>query len=102
MKNTATDTPATDAVEVAPRPTTAPRMRVWHQDGTVTQWINPNRPAILLVFEQEFGHDTPSSGPEYYWIVWHALGRPLGDMNAWIETVEDIERQDMELGKAFR
>lgn len=102
MKNTTTDTPAADAVDPAPHPATAPRMRAWYEDGTATKWINPNRPALLLVFEQEFGHDSPRTSQEAYWLVWHALGRPSAGFEEWIETVEDVERQDMELGKAFR
>lgn len=103
MKNADTTTePTTDAVEVTRTGAMAPRMRVWYQDGSVTKWINPNRPVLLLVFEQEFGHDSPQSSQEGYWLVWHALGRPSAGFEEWIETVEDVERQDMELGKAYR
>ena len=81
---------------------TAVRIRVWYTDGTCSDVINPNKPALLLVFEQEFNKDIPESYPEMYWLTWHALGRPLGDLDTWLETVEDVDRFEMELGKAYR
>lgn len=81
---------------------TAVRMQVWYADGTSSSVINPNKPALLLVFEQEFGKDTPETYREMYWLAWHALGRPEGTLDAWIETVEDLDRFEMPLGKAFR
>ena len=81
---------------------TASRMQVWYTDGTCSAVINPNKPAVMLVFEQEFGKDMPETYSELYWVAWHALGRPDGDLDTWIQKVEDLDRFSMELGKAYR
>ena len=81
---------------------TATRLQVWYSDGTCSPVINPNKPAVMLVFEQEFGKDAPTTYSELYWVAWHALGRPGGTLDAWIDTVEDLDRFEMELGKAYR
>ena len=86
----------------APAPTIATRMRVWYEDGSSSAIFNPNKPAVLTVFEAEFGHDTPEGVAEVMWLAWHALGRPGESAEAWAETVEDLERLEMELGKAYR
>lgn len=84
-----------------PAPKMAPRMRVWYEDGSCSAIFNPNKPALLTVFEAEYGHETPRSVPETMWYAWHALGRP-GDFTSWMDSVEDVENFEMELGKAYK
>lgn len=82
------------------RPVT--RMRVWYVDGTYSETFNPNRPALLIAFESEFNHPTPENAAETMWLAWHALGRPGPDVDAWVETVEDLQDFEGELGKAYK
>lgn len=77
------------------------RLRVWFEDGTSSPLINPNKPKLLTVFEAEHGRDTPETVTETMWLVWHALGRP-GDFDTWNDSVEDLERVEWELGKAYK
>lgn len=76
------------------------RMRVWYEDGSNSAIFNPNKPATLAIFEAEYGHDVPETPTEVMWIAWHALGRP-GDFDVWMGSVEDLERMEWELGKAY-
>ncbi len=78
------------------------RLRVWFEDGSCSELINPNKPKLLTVFEAEHGRDTPETVAETMWLLWHALGRPGGDFDAWNDTVEELERVEWELGKAYK
>lgn len=78
---------------------TAVRMRAWTSDGKPSAWVNPNRPALQMMAEVEFGHGAPFDTREAMWLTWHALGRP-GDFDTWVETVEDLETTEKVLGKA--
>ena len=87
-----------------PAPSTARRARVWYEDGASSPIINPSKPALLTVFEAEWGHETPDGVTETMWHLWHALGRPGGSdgFDVWFGTVEDVEWIEMELGKAYK
>ena len=85
-----------------PTPAKAMRMRVWYEDGSFSAVFNPNKPALLTVFEAEHGYEAPQSVPDMMWLAWHALGRPGESAEAWALTVEDLERFELELGKAYR
>ena len=86
----------------APEPRKVVRMRVWYEDGTSSAIFNPNKPELLVAFEAEFGDDSPQNTSQVMWLAWHALGRPGADYEAWRATVEDVERLEMDLGKAYR
>ena len=98
MATTRSRKPADDAPETK----MALRLRVWYEDGSTSPIFNPNKPALLVVFEAEFGHVAPDGVSETMWLAWHALGRPGPDFESWMTTVEDIEDLEMELGKAYR
>ena len=86
----------------APAPKMALRMRVWYEDGSNSPIFNPNKPALLIAFEAEFGEDVPATVNQTMWLAWHAIGRPGDDYESWLVTVEEVERIEMELGKAYR
>lgn len=86
----------------APETKMALRMRVWYEDGSSSPVFNPNKPALLMVFEAEWGVTTPEKVTQTMWLAWHALGRPGADFESWMATVEDVESMEMELGKAYR
>lgn len=96
----APQTKADSATSEDRAPSYAARIRIWYEDGTSSRLFNPNKPRLLFVFEQEFGHDAPETTSEGMWLFWHALGRPGDSFDAWIDTVEDVERISVELGKA--
>ncbi len=75
-------------------------VRVWFDDeNSVT--VNPNRPNLLLNFEAEHGKETPETVRENLWLLWHALGRPGESLEAWIDTVDEVEWLEVERGKAL-
>lgn len=78
------------------------RMRIWYEDGTHSAIFNPNKPASLAVFEAHHGHEIPDGPTEVMWLAWHTLGRPGADFESWMDTVEDLERMEWELGKAYK
>lgn len=72
-----------------PNPATA-RLIVTYDDGTTAK-VHPNRPALLLAMEREWGVSEPQKVEHVWWLAWHGLGRPTGDLDKWLETVASIE-----------
>lgn len=80
-------------------PRTRQNLRVEYTDGTAAR-LNPNRPALLIAFELEHGVQQPQTHAQIAWIAWHGLGRPDGDLTAWLARVEAIEPEAVTAGKA--
>ncbi len=84
-----------------PQPTVEPRKKrrviVEFTDGRVEQFP-PNNPRLLMAFEAEHGHTNPKGIQEVCWLAWHKLGRP-GDLEGFIDSVEEIDLVEVEAGK---
>jgi hypothetical protein len=65
---------------------------VVYQDGR-KEVVPVGRPAVLIAFEDHFGHDTPSGWRELCWLTHKALGvaEPL---DVWVEQLEIISSRD--------
>lgn len=74
-------------------------LQVTLDDGT-EQTVNPNRPALILALERQHGVPEPKTAEHIWWLAWVGLGRPDGDLDAWLERVEAIEPVEVEVGKA--
>lgn len=66
------------------------KVRVEFDDGSSTEF-NPNKPKLLLAMEREFGIQVPEKHEHICWLAWHALGRPDGDLDTWLDRVEYVE-----------
>lgn len=75
-------------------------VRVWYEDDSFVV-VNPNRPRLLFNFEAEHHKEAPETVAENMWLIWHALARPEGSLEAWVETVAEIEWLEVERGKAL-
>lgn len=65
---------------------------VIHRDGSA-EIVNAGRPATLVAFSDEHdGKMFPETPREIAWIVHRALGID-GDLDSWLETLEDISAQ---------
>lgn len=78
---------------------TSKRLVIVYDDGRVER-INPNRPKLLIAFEMEHGVQQPQTHAQIAWLAWHALGRPADSIDAWLDTVEEIDADEVEMGKA--
>lgn len=81
---------------MAPRKSEAPVRKVLvvtYDDGR-TERVHPNRPALIVAMSREFGVNEPTNPEHVYWLCWHGLGRPSGDLDTWLDQVEDISPDD--------
>lgn len=90
---------------------------VIYENGTQSEFINPNRFKTLRVFEAKFGRLDQKNIDESMWLVWHSLGRPgangkrpespaLGPLEdqvfeAWRDSIEEPTYKQVEVGKAL-
>lgn len=73
-----------------------PKVRLTYDNGDTVD-INPNRPALLLALEDEYGVSQPDKVRQILWMCWVGQGRP-GEFDAWVDQVADIDFDQSENG----
>lgn len=88
--------------ELASKPASKRAILVaYFEDGRV-QRLNPNRPRLLITFEMEHdGRSEPEGYEDLCWLLWHSMGRP-GELDEFIDSIEEIDNEEEERGKAPR
>jgi hypothetical protein len=77
-----------------------PRLEVAVEyEGGERELVLASRPANLIAFADHFDKVAPESIGELVWLTWRALGEPGGSLEAWVETLLDIDASDEVVGQ---